>query len=574
VTPPSQISLDDLYVMTAQMYSHRNEDRPAAATFSHFVEVCAALTMQARQKRRESLDFPGALCKALGWYFPLLAKLNVRSVEELVFRKYPGVCPYCRSAPHNEVACKLVKGTADTVNHDALRLAYEENDNQRPVTLDGWREMFDAIYPRQLSDVSSGRSTIGLFEELGELAEAVRVFHRYPKYLAGEAADVFSYLMALATEYSLQEEAAGREPFSLHQEYLRRYPGICRQCGYHVCICPPLPSATIGRMAKELDLEGGTPVFATGHLDLAERAARVAERAVSELGGYRSLLSLESDFPFDRGDANRSLVDLCLRVADAMGSADPASAESLRSAAIRIASFESNPGSAAHDSLVAEAIAALREVPGAVEAMEVNPPLSISAEEGGRLSTRKWRVLVVTTSPTDDVTLRVDREIREIVEAVKRSADRDSIQLEFCHAAQIADLRRALVERDFDLVLFSGHGEVDGPVFQDAEGEAVTLTAASLTQMINLSKTVQCVILNSCYSSISVTEDLAPIVVGMFSEVDDEVAISFSKGFFDGLGAGRSIERCIQEGELAAAIEVEGGTAPIVVLRQRDEDRN
>jgi NTP pyrophosphatase (non-canonical NTP hydrolase) len=420
-TTQSQISLDDLYVMTAQMYSHRNEDRPAAATFAHLVEVCAALTMQTRLKRRESLDFPGALCKALGWYFPLLAKLNVRSVEELVFRKYPGVCPYCRSVPHNEMQCKLVRGTDETVNHSALREKFRENAARRPVTLDEWREMFAAIYPRQISDVTSGRSAIGLFEELGELAEAVRVFNRYPKYLAGEAADVFSYLMALATEYSLQEEMAGREPFSLQREYLKRYPGICKQCGYHVCICPPLPSATIGRMAKELDLHDSERVFAVGHQDFSERAARVAERAVAELGGYRSLLRLDSGFPFDRGDANRSLVDLCLRVADAMDGSDTSSAESLRSAAIRIASFESAPGSASHDALVAQAMAAVQDVPGAVEALEVAPPLSISPDEGGRLSTRFWRVLLVTATPVDEVTLRTDREVREIGEAIKRS---------------------------------------------------------------------------------------------------------------------------------------------------------
>ena len=125
--------------MTAQMYSHRNEDRPASATFAHFVEVCGVLTTQTRQKRRESLDFPGALCKALGLGLSLLAKLNVRSVEELVFRKFPGVCPYCRG-PHNEVQCKLVKGTDDTVDHAALREKYRENAEQRPVTLDQWRE--------------------------------------------------------------------------------------------------------------------------------------------------------------------------------------------------------------------------------------------------------------------------------------------------------------------------------------------------------------------------------------------------------------------------------------------------
>ena len=554
--------------MTAQMYSHRNEDRLASATFAHFVEVCAALTTLSRQKRRDALDFPGALCKALAWYFPLLAKLNVRSVEELVFRKYPAVCPYCRNAPHNEMQCKLVKGTDETVDHSALREKYRENSAQRPITLDDWREMFAVIYPRQISDATSGRSAIGLFEELGELAEAVRVFHRYPKYLAGEAADVFSYLMALATEYSLQEEMAGHGRFSLQDEYLKRYPGICKQCGYHVCICPPLPTATIGRMAKELDLRDGERVFAMGHQDVAERAARVAERAVAELGGYRSLLSLDSDFPFDRGDANRSLVDLCLRVAEAMDGTDDPSADSLRSAAIRIASFESAPGSASHDALVSEAIKAVHEVPGAVEALEVAPPFSISTEEGGRLSTRSWRVLLVTATPADEETLRTDREVREIGESIRRSSNREFISLDTCQATQIADLRRALVDRDYDLIVISGHGEADGPILQDSEGRSVLLGVPLLEQMLVLVPTLQCLILNCCYSSLSITESLAPITVGMFTSIDDDVAIEFTKGFFDALGAGRSVDRCIKEGELAVATEMGGEAVPLVVLRR------
>jgi NTP pyrophosphatase (non-canonical NTP hydrolase) len=532
------------------------------------VEVCAALTTHARQKKRDTLDFPGALCKALGWYFPLLAKLNVRSVEELVFRKYPGVCPYCRKSPHVETECKIVKGTEDTVDHATLREKYRENSNQRPVTLDDWQQMFAEIYPRRSGDAVTGRSVVGLFEELGELAEAVRVFHRYPKYLAGEAADVFSYLMALATEYSIEEEVAGRPKLSLQAEYLRRYPGICTQCGYHVCICPPLPLATIGRMAKELDLDDADRVFEAGHLDIADRAARVAERAVAELGGYRTLLSLDSRFPFDRGDANRTLVDLCLRASEAMGEADKESAESLRSAAIKIAGFESAPGTVSHDALVSEALATLREVPGAVEAIESNPPLSVSAEEGGKLSSRTWRVLIATASPIDEAPLRVDREIREITEAIRRSSGRETIEVQYCQATQVSDLRRAFLDRDFDIVVISGHGEPEGPVLQDADGNGILFTAELFAQMVSAQTSVQCVVLNSCYSSHSITEALAPVVVGMFDKIDDDVAITFTKGFFDALGAGKGIDRCIKEGELAVATELAGEPLPLVVLRR------
>ena len=62
--------------MTAYIYSEQNAIRPVTATLSHFVEVCGMLTIHDRKKRREGVDFTDALCKALGWYFPLLAKLE------------------------------------------------------------------------------------------------------------------------------------------------------------------------------------------------------------------------------------------------------------------------------------------------------------------------------------------------------------------------------------------------------------------------------------------------------------------------------------------------------------------
>lgn len=114
---PSSLTLDELYWMTAHIYSDRNSVRSKEATFAHFVEVCGMLTLPDRKKKRETLDVADALCKALGWYFPLLAKLRVKSVENLVFRKFPNVCPYCRKAPHEDLICKQVKGTGATVNH-------------------------------------------------------------------------------------------------------------------------------------------------------------------------------------------------------------------------------------------------------------------------------------------------------------------------------------------------------------------------------------------------------------------------------------------------------------------------
>ena len=100
--------LDDLYKMVAFIYGDKLSSRSAEGTFAHLVEVCGMLTIHDRNKKREGLTVTDALCKALGWYFPLLAKFRVSSVEALIFRKFPLCCPYCREAPHNEGKCKLV----------------------------------------------------------------------------------------------------------------------------------------------------------------------------------------------------------------------------------------------------------------------------------------------------------------------------------------------------------------------------------------------------------------------------------------------------------------------------------
>jgi NTP pyrophosphatase (non-canonical NTP hydrolase) len=279
--PIATLSLDDLYKMTAHIYGDRNSVRSKESTFAHFVEVCGMLTIADRKKKRDVVDFADALCKALGWYFPLLAKMQVKSAEMLVFRKFPNVCPYCRMAPHEEAACKLVKGTSRTLNHADVLIKFNEEWDRRPAKLDEWQGMFNRIYPRSVNE--AGRSTIGLLEELGELAEAVRVFDVHPQYFLGEAADTFSYIMGLANEHAVREAQEDRH-FSFEKEYLHRYPGLCTQCGSKVCICPAIPQATIGRMAKELNIQASEQPFISDFSVFIAEGQVAAKRALESVG--------------------------------------------------------------------------------------------------------------------------------------------------------------------------------------------------------------------------------------------------------------------------------------------------
>lgn len=351
----SNLRLDDLYKMTAHIYGEQNAHRPASATFAHFVEVCGLLTIHARKKKREGVRFEDALCKALGWYFPLLAKFKVTSVEELIYRKYPYTCPYCRETPHIDAKCKNVQGTSKTVDHTAIKRKYVENSRIRPLGIDEWQQMFDKIYPRNPDD--STRSVVELFEELGELSEAIRVFDRFPKYFVGEAADVFSYLMGIANEYSLIRQQNDQSPFNFEAEYIERYPGLCVQCGYPICVCPLVPDSTVGRMAKELDIDDMQNLFTPSFEGYRGESIRIAERVLADVGGYAQL---STAFPFDRGEANRQLVLFCLQLADQVD--DPAVAERLRSVALMIGRAATYSGSLRQPERLTRIVATLEPI--------------------------------------------------------------------------------------------------------------------------------------------------------------------------------------------------------------------
>jgi nucleoside phosphorylase/NTP pyrophosphatase (non-canonical NTP hydrolase) len=399
--PTTKLSLDDIYHMLAHIYSDKNVERPVTVTLAHFIEVCGMLTTHAKEKNREEFSIEDALCKTLGWYFPLLAKFKVRSVQELIYRKYPNVCPYCRLEIHEEKKCKQIRGTHATVDHGALRGAYNRNKNIMPVSLNEWQEMFARIYPRSLK----GRdwSVNSLFEELGELAEAIRVFETHPKYFAGEAADVFSYIMGIATEHSLVLQSQNKPEFNFEGEFLKRYPGLCPQCGYQICICPVIPDATIGRMAKELPLAPDDDLFSLNVEESETRAASVCTNVLQTSGGF---VEVAKHFPYDRGDTNRAMVFLCLKLAEAITTTKPPAAKALQDAAIAIGASPKRPGEKAKGKAIEEVIHLLRKLWPEISLSIFAGDNTITGVVARKLQMQACKIGIVTALPKEFAAMR------------------------------------------------------------------------------------------------------------------------------------------------------------------------
>ncbi|MEX5218412.1 MAG: CHAT domain-containing protein [Nitrospira sp.] len=550
--------------MVAYIYGEQNSQRSASATFAHFVEVCGALTVHDRKKRREGLGVLDALCKALGWYFPLMAKFRVKSLQELIYKKYPYACPYCRKTPHVDVVCKTVKGTAKTVSHHELAEKWRVNQDRMPTTLDDWQRMFQEIYPRSVSDQIS---TLGLFEELGELAEAIRVFDRYPKYFCGEAADVFSYLMGIANELSLRTQQDGQSAFSLQVEFFSRYPGLCVQCGYQRCKCPPIPEATVGRLAKELDIGATDDLFRMDPASFEKAGKEIADTLLLNVGGYKGLLER---YPFDRGAINNAVIELCLRLAEQFEDGDPI-AKSLRAAAITASSSALQPGSRGRSSSIQPVISTLKEAlaklggEGTVSTLSPSGPLPDKLGQ----SLGAVRILLASCSPDVSAPLGLQTEERTIKEAIQLSKYRDHIVIETLPAATIDDLRRALLTVSFEIIHFSGHGSSKFALFEGGQS-GTSISIESIVEEVGRYPQVRCLVLNSCFSLQTLNgQGLNFHIIGMQSEVGDQAAIEFSRGFYDAIGAGKTIDDAIMGGKSCVKLKGLEQELPLKVIQPK-----
>lgn len=161
------------------------------------------------------------------------------------------------------------------------------------------------------------------------------------------------------------------------------------------------------------------------------------------------------------------------------------------------------------------------------------------------------KILFLSANPKNSGRLRLDEEAREIEEGLRRSKYRDRFEIHSKWASRIRDLRRALLDHNPQIIHFAGHGGTVGIVLENELGISETVSSGNLAALFKLfAETVECVILNSCYSeaqAVAISEHIE-YVVGMRKAVCDKVAIEFSIGFYDALGAGKSVEQAFEFG--------------------------
>ncbi|MDF5716082.1 MAG: CHAT domain-containing protein [Rhizonema sp. NSF051] len=189
------------------------------------------------------------------------------------------------------------------------------------------------------------------------------------------------------------------------------------------------------------------------------------------------------------------------------------------------------------------------------------------------------KILILAALPDR---LRLDKEIREIGEAIKRAAKRDLFEIQIRTAVRSQDIRRAIAEERPQIVHFCGHGMADGClVLEDDQGKHKPVSQEGLAALFKLNvEYVNCVLLNACHSANSAEAISQHInyVIGMNLPITDEAAIAFAQGFYDGLGYKTSdnqdvFQRAFDEGIVAIQLE-NLSQESIPILKKKLLDQN
>jgi hypothetical protein len=189
---------------------------------------------------------------------------------------------------------------------------------------------------------------------------------------------------------------------------------------------------------------------------------------------------------------------------------------------------------------------------------EVNPSARIQ-QAASVEKTGQTKILVVFASPKDSSPLRLEEEARIIRECIERSNNRENLAFEIRQAARVKDVRRALLERDYKILHFSGHGAPSGNLaFENETGEANLVPQQALANLLSNFNSIECVLLNACdsVSQGGLISRSVPFTIAMDGPISDDAAKHFTAGFYDGIGAGKDYRFAYKIG--CNAIEIEG----------------
>jgi hypothetical protein len=181
------------------------------------------------------------------------------------------------------------------------------------------------------------------------------------------------------------------------------------------------------------------------------------------------------------------------------------------------------------------------------------------------------RILFLAASPLNEARLRVGAEHDRINQELLSAGQRDKFVFSSVMAVTPQSISRSILAENPYIIHFSGHGEKEGIFIETDAGLSKLITPAVLKKLFaSAAENVQCVLLNACYSADqakSISETV-PFVIGMKNSIKDTDSLNFSTGFYQAIGAGKSIEKAYDLGVAQMAMSTGGDDIPVLLKKQ------
>lgn len=190
------------------------------------------------------------------------------------------------------------------------------------------------------------------------------------------------------------------------------------------------------------------------------------------------------------------------------------------------------------------------------------------------------RVAYLTASPEGEERLRVDREVREVRDAVKRALHRDLVVIESWPAATFDDVFNALNDQRPHVIHFSGHGSDDGLCFDGTDTDnpdGIDVNFGIIARVLQATDSPPTVlVLNACdsFEGAELLLDAVPVVVAMMDEISDVAAKAFATKFYAAIASGQSLASALRQGQTAIELLSGEGATPEVLARPRVDPQN
>lgn len=166
---------------------------------------------------------------------------------------------------------------------------------------------------------------------------------------------------------------------------------------------------------------------------------------------------------------------------------------------------------------------------------------------------------IILSDETEQSKLKLDKEAREIKEAITKSLNRDSINFETRWAVRTSDLFQAINEVNPTIIHFSGHGTNTGElVLQDNSDKPTLVDIEAIIKMVEASTdNLRLVVFNNCFSSLF-AENVSEIVeasIGMNNSISDVAAIVFASQLYSAIGFGKSLKKAFDQAKARLLLE-------------------